>query len=144
MSDLRRISDECRRSIEECIRRFDEFERRIEEFMRRSEELRSHMNEVIVLDDGEVCSVCLQDLISGGDDAAVFLKWSHIFHQKCVLEWGMRKPNCPICRHDIRIDRRDKLNRKRLTHDDKEDVKPPEATNFVIGLCSFLGFSLFL
>ncbi|MCL7033607.1 hypothetical protein MKW94_019180 [Papaver nudicaule] len=79
--------------------------------------IKSHTEKIIVLDDEEVCSVCLQDL-NGGE--AVVLKCSHTFHEKCMSEWSKRKPNCPMCRHDMRKDRQQKLKRKRSTHDDKE------------------------
>ncbi|KAI3927704.1 hypothetical protein MKW92_031410 [Papaver armeniacum] len=76
--------------------------------------IRSHMKKIIVLDEGEVCSVCLQDMIVG--DHAILLKCSHIFHQNCMLEWAKRKPSCPLCRHDVRKDRQQQVKRKRLTY----------------------------
>ncbi|MCL7027289.1 hypothetical protein MKW94_029875 [Papaver nudicaule] len=83
------------------------------------EDIESHMEKIVVLDDAESCSVCLQDMDSGADDAVV-LKCSHTFHKKCMLEWSRRKPNCPLCRHDMRKDRPQTLKRKRLTHDGEE------------------------
>ncbi|KAI3927731.1 hypothetical protein MKW92_009349 [Papaver armeniacum] len=80
------------------------------------EDITRHMKKIIILDDGEVCSVCLQDMINVGDDA-VLLKCSHIFHKKCMLEWSKRKLNCPICRHDSR---KESIKRKRLTDHDEE------------------------
>ncbi|KAI3882228.1 hypothetical protein MKX03_009548 [Papaver bracteatum] len=69
------------------------------------EDIRSHMKKIIVLADAQVCTVCFQDMNSGdGDDDAVGLKCSHIFHENCILKWAKQNPNCPVCRHDIRID----------------------------------------
>ncbi|KAI3927729.1 hypothetical protein MKW92_009347 [Papaver armeniacum] len=83
------------------------------------EDIKSHMKNIIFLDDGEVCPVCFQDMNVG----AVVLKCSHVFHENCVLEWAKRKPNCPVCRHDMRKDRQQKLKPKRLTY--PESRTPP-------------------
>ncbi|KAI3971143.1 hypothetical protein MKW92_002505 [Papaver armeniacum] len=59
---------------------------------------------VVVLDGGDVCSICLQDLeaVSAGDDGgAGFLSCSHTFHPSCIQKWRKRKTNCPLCRHDM-------------------------------------------
>ncbi|KAI3862916.1 hypothetical protein MKW98_011955 [Papaver atlanticum] len=109
---LRRDSEELeglRRAQEEYYSRLMRASVELEFIIHRNEELlegediKSHMKKIIVLDDGEVCSVCLQDMNVG--DHAVILKCSHIFHEKCTLEWANRKPNCPLCRHDVRKDR---------------------------------------
>ncbi|KAI3927730.1 hypothetical protein MKW92_009348, partial [Papaver armeniacum] len=55
-------------------------------------DIKRHMKKIILLDDGEVCSVCLQDMNVGGH---ALLKCSHIFHENCMSEWSKRK-------HDIR------------------------------------------
>ncbi|MCL7046525.1 hypothetical protein MKW94_024339 [Papaver nudicaule] len=91
------------------------------------EDIKRHMKKIIVLDDSEVCSVCLQDMNGGDDGAVVALKCSHTFHEKCVLEWSKRMPNCPLCRHDMRKDQQQNLKRKRISHDDKE-VMPLETS----------------
>ncbi|KAI3940888.1 hypothetical protein MKX01_012941 [Papaver californicum] len=72
------------------------------EFSERND-IKKHMKKVTVLDDEEVCSVCLLDMNGGGGDGdgAVVLKCSHAFHEKCILEWSKRKLNCPLCRHEI-------------------------------------------
>ncbi|KAI3875092.1 hypothetical protein MKW98_019665 [Papaver atlanticum] len=83
------------------------------------QDIESHMKKIVVLDDGEVCSVCLQD-INVGDENTRVLKCSHIFHHRCMSEWSKRKPNCPLCRHDVRTDRQPNLKRKRLLHEAQE------------------------
>ncbi|KAI3882390.1 hypothetical protein MKW92_040283 [Papaver armeniacum] len=80
------------------------------------QDIESHMKKIVVLDDDEVCSICLQDISAGDDDTRV-LKCSHIFHHKCMSEWSKRKPNCPLCRHDVRQERQPNLKRKRLSHE---------------------------
>ncbi|MCL7046524.1 hypothetical protein MKW94_024338 [Papaver nudicaule] len=91
------------------------------EVLSERKDIESHMRKIIVLDDAEVCSVCLQDMSGGGEDV-VALKCSHTFHEKCMSEWSKRKSNCPLCRHDMRKDQQPKLKRRRLSDDDKEDV----------------------
>ncbi|KAI3923366.1 hypothetical protein MKW98_026959 [Papaver atlanticum] len=86
------------------------------------EEIESHMKKIVVLDDAEVCSVCLQDIDVGDENVTVLNCNSHIFHKKCMQEWSRRKPNCPLCRHDMREERQPKLKRKRLPHHDDEEL----------------------
>ncbi|KAI3865345.1 hypothetical protein MKW92_016204 [Papaver armeniacum] len=66
------------------------------------EDVTSHLKKISVLDDAENCSICLHQYMNGGDDDAVVLKCWHVFHERCILEWSKRKPNCPVCRHDMR------------------------------------------
>ncbi|MCL7023292.1 hypothetical protein MKW94_007416 [Papaver nudicaule] len=90
-------------------------------------DVESHMQKIVVSDaDAEVCSICLQGMMNGGgaDDEAVVLKCGHTFHHKCMVEWSKRKPNCPLCRHDIRKDCQQNHKRKRLSHDDEELDRP--------------------
>ncbi|KAI3882235.1 hypothetical protein MKX03_009555 [Papaver bracteatum] len=86
------------------------------------EEIESHMKKIVVLDDAEVCSVCLQDIDVGDENVTVLNCISHIFHKKCMQEWSRRKPNCPLCRHDMREEQQRKLKPKRLPHDDEEEL----------------------
>ncbi|KAI3964462.1 hypothetical protein MKX01_007152 [Papaver californicum] len=82
-------------------------------------EFSEHMKKIVVLDDAEVCSVCLQDIDVGDDDVVVLKCNSHTFHKKCMQEWSKKQPNCPLCRHDMRKDLTKKLKRKR-SHDNGE------------------------
>ncbi|KAI3882240.1 hypothetical protein MKX03_009560 [Papaver bracteatum] len=86
------------------------------------EEIESHMKKIVVLDDAEMCSVCLQDIDVGANGVALLKCNSHIFHMNCVVEWSKRKPNCPLCRHDMREERQRNLKRKRLPSDDDEEL----------------------
>ena len=47
------------------------------------------------------CVVCLDNFNDG--DEIVMLKChdSHIYHEKCMLEWIERSQLCPICRKEI-------------------------------------------
>jgi hypothetical protein len=45
------------------------------------------------------CSICHTEYVRG-DDLSV-LMCDHIFHTKCVEEWGMYKSECPLCRSEI-------------------------------------------
>ncbi|KAI3971145.1 hypothetical protein MKW92_002507 [Papaver armeniacum] len=102
------------------------FEAELEELINKEllerKEIESHMKKIIVLDDAEVCSVCLQDIDVGDEHVQVLSCNSHIFHEMCMQEWSRRKPNCPLCRHDMREDRQRKLKRKRLSHDDDQEL----------------------
>ncbi|KAI3865627.1 hypothetical protein MKX03_012330 [Papaver bracteatum] len=82
------------------------------------QDIERHMKKIVVLDDDEVCSVCLQDINVGDEDTSITC--SHIFHDKCMSEWSKRKLNCPLCRHDVRQERQPNLKRKRLSHEAEE------------------------
>lgn len=47
----------------------------------------------------EPCSICLDNL-SGSKPAGVPTRMtcSHVFHDRCLLEWLKRKNTCPLCR----------------------------------------------
>ena len=43
-----------------------------------------------------ICKVCYKQ----GDDLSI-LNCEHIFHTKCIEEWGLYKAECPLCRCNI-------------------------------------------
>jgi len=43
------------------------------------------------------CSICTEDF-NGEDDIGVLI-CNHVFHSKCIIEWGHYKCECPICSH---------------------------------------------
>jgi hypothetical protein len=52
-------------------------------------------------DRGTACDICLLEYEVG--DAVAWspnLDCSHSYHKDCVLDWLVRKPTCPNCRHD--------------------------------------------
>ncbi|KAI3882239.1 hypothetical protein MKX03_009559 [Papaver bracteatum] len=100
----------------------EELDRQIDKELLEQKEIESHMKKIVVLDDAEVCSVCLEDIDVGDEDTKVLSCNSHIFHEKCVKEWSRQKPNCPLCRYDMREERKRKLKRKRLPYDDDEEL----------------------
>ncbi|KAI3971149.1 hypothetical protein MKW92_002511 [Papaver armeniacum] len=100
----------------------EELDREINKELLEQEEIQSHLKKMVVLDDAEVCSVCLQDIDVGDENVTVLNCNSHIFHKTCMEEWSRRKPNCPLCRHDMREEPQRKLKRKRLPHDDDEEL----------------------
>jgi hypothetical protein len=54
-----------------------------------------------VRDRGTTCDICLIDYKVGDDVAwSPNLECTHAFHKECVLDWLVRKPTCPNCRHD--------------------------------------------
>ncbi|KAI3898961.1 hypothetical protein MKW92_028022 [Papaver armeniacum] len=88
-------------------------ERRIEEEI----DNRLNTKKVVVLDDGDVCSICLQDIDTAASDdddgAARVLGCSHTFHSRCISEWRKRKTNCPLCRHDMEKEQEQRCTVKR-------------------------------
>mmetsp|Transcript_24546 Transcript_24546/g.43069 ORF Transcript_24546/g.43069 Transcript_24546/m.43069 type:complete len:449 (-) Transcript_24546:151-1497(-) len=54
-----------------------------------------------VRDRGTTCDICLLDYEVGDRVAwSPNLECSHTYHKDCVLDWLVRKPTCPNCRHD--------------------------------------------
>lgn len=47
------------------------------------------------------CSICQIDYEL--EDSVMILKCDHIFHQTCVQEWAMYKPECPLCKSEIDV-----------------------------------------
>ncbi|KAI3957765.1 hypothetical protein MKX01_007596 [Papaver californicum] len=47
--------------------------------------------------DGSCCSICLADYNST-DVVRLLPDCGHLFHQKCVDQWLLQHPTCPICR----------------------------------------------
>ncbi|CAH2078694.1 unnamed protein product [Thlaspi arvense] len=47
------------------------------------------------------CTICLEELSSGGPKTIMKLSCAHNFHRDCLLPWLRRKHSCPTCRHDI-------------------------------------------
>lgn len=47
------------------------------------------------------CSICQEDFDPTQDTAV--LTCGHMFHPKCVEEWGKYKPECPVCRKKIPV-----------------------------------------
>ena len=45
------------------------------------------------------CSICFEKFVDN-DDISI-LDCKHIFHNKCIVEWGCFKPSCPLCRKEI-------------------------------------------
>ena len=60
----------------------------------------------------DTCTICSDKFIIG-DEVAV-LSCSHIFHSKCIEEWGHYKAECPLCKRSIPV------VKENLAHD-KED-----------------------
>ncbi|PIA64475.1 hypothetical protein AQUCO_00100154v1 [Aquilegia coerulea] len=54
---------------------------------------------VFVLDSGEVCTICLDDMEEG--DEARTIECKHTFHTNCISEWVKQKATCPLCRFDM-------------------------------------------
>lgn len=48
----------------------------------------------------EPCSICLENLSCGGG-IPMRMPCSHVFHDRCLLEWLSRKGTCPMCRRVV-------------------------------------------
>lgn len=64
--------------------------------------LKRHVNTASENVEGSTCSICLQTLrrqeSSRKRSALVSLPCAHVHHKMCLLEWLLRKPECPVCR----------------------------------------------
>ena len=50
---------------------------------------------------GVSCSVCFSDILS--NERVVNMKYCrHVFHSDCIKKWMKVKPECPICRKNVR------------------------------------------
>ena len=47
------------------------------------------------------CSICTETFKD--NDFVSTLNCNHLFHTKCIKEWGHYNPSCPICKTDIPI-----------------------------------------
>jgi len=45
------------------------------------------------------CSICITDFEN--EDEISLTDCKHVFHNKCIVEWGSYKQECPICRTNI-------------------------------------------
>ncbi|KAF9592754.1 hypothetical protein IFM89_017324 [Coptis chinensis] len=61
---------------------------------------RTNLLSVTILD-SDVCAICREDMVEG-EEAGSF-ECLHIFHVKCMHEWIMKKPNCPMCRFEREV-----------------------------------------
>ena len=53
------------------------------------------------------CSICLEN-----EPCEIYvLNCDHVFHKKCITDWLMRNPTCPLCRMPVDAD-------ARYVHDD--------------------------
>jgi hypothetical protein len=46
------------------------------------------------------CSICIDEF--DDNDGVDILKCNHVFHTKCITEWGHYKCECPICRQCLK------------------------------------------
>ena len=47
------------------------------------------------------CTICSEDYNDNDDISS--LSCEHVYHTKCIVEWGHYNPCCPVCRKDIPI-----------------------------------------
>lgn len=47
------------------------------------------------------CTICITEYTD--EDEVSILKCNHIYHNKCIIEWGMYRQECPMCRASIEI-----------------------------------------
>jgi hypothetical protein len=61
-----------------------------------------------VRDRHTVCDICLLEYEVGDEVAwSPNPKCTHTYHKDCVLDWLVRKPTCPNCRHDFTKGKKD-------------------------------------
>jgi hypothetical protein len=90
--------DECVITLEKLV---EELEDEKKQQQQQQQEAEDYFGISDIRDRGTTCDICLLEF-QVGDDVA----WSpnldciHAFHKDCVLDWLVRKPTCPNCRHD--------------------------------------------
>jgi hypothetical protein len=47
------------------------------------------------------CSICLAEYTDG--EQVIMLPCQHMYHRPCVVEWLVRRPECPLCKQDVRV-----------------------------------------
>lgn len=47
------------------------------------------------------CSICSEEYKD--TDMVSLLKCGHVFHPKCIKEWGHYNPSCPVCKENIPV-----------------------------------------
>jgi hypothetical protein len=52
------------------------------------------------------CSICQDDF--DDNNIVISLDCNHLFHEKCISEWGKYKPECPNCKTSIKIKEKEK------------------------------------
>lgn len=48
------------------------------------------------------CSICQTDF-QENEKISILTKCDHMFHYKCLKEWSIHKPTCPLCRKTIPV-----------------------------------------
>ncbi|KAL3643393.1 hypothetical protein CASFOL_014208 [Castilleja foliolosa] len=51
----------------------------------------------------ETCSICMGGPTAGG--TVSWLPCKHAFHRHCVVRWLMEKVSCPLCRHEVVLEK---------------------------------------
>lgn len=46
-----------------------------------------------------VCVICTNEYVAG--ESLTILPCIHWFHRRCIALWLQKKPECPICKHDV-------------------------------------------
>ncbi|OMO64774.1 Zinc finger, RING-type [Corchorus olitorius] len=63
------------------------------------EEAAEYLETEVVVESGEICSICLGELAVGSEAAC--MPCSHMFHRSCILPWLTKVQSCPYCRFDL-------------------------------------------
>ena len=48
----------------------------------------------------KVCPICLEEFQE--EDEVAVLECGHIFRPECIEKWGVKKPQCPMCKKEIK------------------------------------------
>ena len=68
--------------------------------------VQNHFEVVAVSDQEELgcCPICLEKIQGGPLERkmrAARLPCQHLFHEGCIMEWGMKQNTCPMCRSTV-------------------------------------------
>ncbi|XP_062103816.1 uncharacterized protein LOC133814928 [Humulus lupulus] len=68
-------------------------------FMATSEQSIERLEKVLIKDDQIVCSIFFENVHVGLE--ATKLPCTHIYHEKCIVQWLQTSKFCPMCRFEI-------------------------------------------
>jgi len=56
------------------------------------------VEQLTLVESGEMCAICLDDMLDQDDDIYTITECKHRYHEKCIRQWKIEKSICPLCR----------------------------------------------
>jgi len=55
-------------------------------------------SQLTLVESGEMCAICLEEMLDQDDDIYTITECKHRYHEKCIRQWKIEKSICPLCR----------------------------------------------